>query len=178
MKNYVILSKNEATGIAYFYNFADGCVYQDNQGKLKETAGWGASLGAFAGMVCMGGLGALGSMKLVSLAPFLCAASGWILGLITYALLNRMSYFPPESRQVLGIEQIRMLYEAGAAYRRSYFWMSIGFGVFSIGAAAFLFVVQEWALVICVILSWWVMGVMVWAIRPVLQIRLRKCLYQ
>ena len=84
----------------------------------------------------------------------------------------------PESRQVSGIEQIRMLYEAGAAYRRSYLWMCIGFGVFSIGAAAFLFVVQEWALVICVILSWWVMGVMVWAIRPVLQVRLRKCLYQ
>ncbi len=174
----MILSKNEKTGIAYFYNFADGCVYQDDQSKLQKFAGWGASLGAFCGMLCMGALGAIGSMKLVSLTPFLCAVSGFVLGLLTYAILNRMSYFRPEIRQVLSKEQIRMLYEAGAAYRRSYLWMCIGFGAFSIGAAAFLFLVHEWILVICVILSWWVMGIMVWAIRPGLQIQLRKWLYQ
>lgn len=178
MKNHMILMKDNRTGQAYFYDFGDGCVYRDDQTKLQKTAGIGASLGALVGVLSVGMLGTLGSVHMAKLAPLLCAVSGLLLGMLTYMILNKKSFLRPENRYVMTKEQIRALYESGQAYRRSYFWMCIWFGLFSIGVAAFLLVVHQWALVICTILSWWVMGIMVWGIRPILQIKLRKWLYQ
>lgn len=178
MKNFVILMKDNQSGQAYFFDFEDGVVYRDDQSKLQEASSRGASLGVFVGMICIGVLGGVGSICLPKILPFVCTVCGFILGLLTYYILNQKSYLNPEYRQALSKEQILELYEAGKGYRKSYFGLCIGFGLFSVGASAFLFVLQEWILVICVFLSWWVMGIMIWGIRPGLLMKLRKWLYQ
>lgn len=176
MKNYVLLMKDQQTQLAYFYNMDDGYVYIDYQKEVAQGAGKGAMLGSAVGILCSGILGALGSIRLPKLAAVICVVSGLLLGICSYMLLNHNSFSGVENRQLLTKEQIAQLYEQGKAFRRSYLWMMIGFGAFSIAAAAFLFAVHKVILIICVILAWWIMGIMICGIRPILQMRIRKWL--
>ncbi len=178
MKKYVILMKDKQTQQAYFYNFDDGYVYRDDQTGMESSSRKGAAVGAFVGMLCSGILGTLGGVHMPALAPLVCAVSGLLLGMFTYVIVNQKVFFRIENRLMMSKEHMVPLYEAGSPFRRSYLWTTIGFGLFCVGAAAMLLVIHKRILVICVILSWWVMGIMVWGIRPILQMRLRKWLYE
>ena len=179
MKEYAFVCKDEERQISFFYNFEDGCVYSNdvrvNTNIINKVSWSGAVVAVFAYPF-------VGNWSL-TLEPVYVVSSIILLGIIASLIIRPVliskseSYFIEQNRQSLTFITLKDMYSKGMEFRKQYVKLEIGMVLFALACTiALTYLRMNVFMYWCMVALWCCVGILVWAIRPICSLKLKKYL--
>lgn len=177
MIQYILLCKDEANSISYYYNMDDGYIYLDDVKEKEKAAKTGARFGGMLSFLIYPFVGLIGTWMPSIVMGILSMILGIIAAIIISPILINKSemFFVEANRQETTKDKVLLLYKQGKRFRKKYLKIEISMFLFAVVLSIFVCVGNYSALLFwCIVAIWAVWGILFLGKRPLCNKRFKK----